>query len=243
MRKTFVVYSDWIEYIDCMSDEEVAEFFKSILDYNNWKEVVPKTWFKYIRNKIKKTLDDDNMKREKRQENLKNAGKKWGKSKASKWKQMLANASKWKHFDSVTDTVTVTVTDTITDTGNKNNVITSLSKDKDSNAEITTDINFIISELKKTADTIGIAYNNKQEREFSKHILSAKEFWNFCEKIWQNRVEFSKNVMIASAKINYWKWPRAWPIDIYRDYADVYNISKKKSQESDDRKIWVLPWI
>lgn len=107
------------------------------------------------------------------------------------------------------------------------------------------DIDKLVERLRLKAWILWIAYKKTQERNFAKHILDAKEYGEFCEKIGQSREEFALNVMIASVKINYWKGPRSWPMEIYQDYEDVFNLtymrSKKESEKSDT--IWVLPWL
>ncbi len=118
-----------------------------------------------------------------------------------------------------------------------NNTNKSLSIDKEQQSWWLPEINFLIEQLKQTADLLWIAYVKKDERNFAKHILSSKEYWSFCEKIWQDRLEFAKNIMIASSKIGYWKWPRAGPREIYQDYADVYNSCKKIQEDQEKNKI------
>ena len=108
--------------------------------------------------------------------------------------------------------------------------------------EITEDIDNLIQELKTQSDVLWIAYNKKDERRFAKHILTAKEFGIFCEKIWQERIEFAKNIMIASEKIKFWKWTCSWPMLIYQNYAEVYNLTKTKSESSKIVKIETLDW-
>jgi hypothetical protein len=75
---------------------------------------------------------------------------------------------------------------------------------------------------------------------FAKHILTAKEYWEFCESIKQDRVEFALNILKASVIINYRKWPLTWPMKIYQNYADVYNQTKQKSQKAITPTINVL---
>ena len=106
--------------------------------------------------------------------------------------------------------------------------------------EITVAINWFISEIKSICNDYGVAYDNTRDRQFAKHILTAKEYWEFCDKIWQWRIEFASNVLIASIKINYWKWPLAWPMKIYQNYADLYNQAKTKMQKTITPTINVL---
>ena len=97
--------------------------------------------------------------------------------------------------------------------------------------EITVAINWLISDIKNICNDYGVAYDNTRDRQFAKHILTAKEYWEFCDKIWQWRIQFAENVLIASIKIKYWKWPLAWPMKIYQNYADLYNQAKSKMQK------------
>lgn len=128
---------------------------------------------------------------------------------------------------------------------NQNNSIQILSKDKEQRSEIvlkkiTLNIDNLIKELKDTADKLEIAYDNKKDRNFAKFILTAKEYWNFCEKIWQDRIEFAKNIMLASVKISFWKWVCAWPMMIYQNYSEVYNKALEKKNNTNNKKwLWV----
>lgn len=106
--------------------------------------------------------------------------------------------------------------------------------------EITVAINWFISEIKSICNDYWVAYDNTKDRMFAKHILTAKEYGDFCDKIGQWRIEFASNVLIASIKINYWKWPLAWPMRIYQNYADLYNQAKTKIQKTITPTINVL---
>lgn len=88
------------------------------------------------------------------------------------------------------------------------------------------DINNLIKEIKEICNNLWVAYNKEKEREFAKHILTAKEFWNFCENIWQDRIMFAKNIVIASEKIKFWKGICSWPKSIYQNYSEVFNLTK-----------------
>ena len=89
------------------------------------------------------------------------------------------------------------------------------------------EINEFIDELKEECNRLWVAYEKKDERNFAKHILTAKDYWDFAEKIWQSRVEFAKNVLFVSWKIWFFKWICAWPKAIYQNYAEVYNEAMK----------------
>lgn len=94
-------------------------------------------------------------------------------------------------------------------------------------SSITTDINNLINELKQECDSLWIAYDKTKERQFAKHILSAKEYGGFCEKVGMSRVLFAINILKASVVINFWKWACSWPMKIYQNYSEVYNRTKE----------------
>lgn len=108
------------------------------------------------------------------------------------------------------------------------------------NKNITSDINNLIQELKDLTKELWIAYENKNERNFAKHILTAKDFWEFAEWIWMSRVEFAKNILRASVVINYRKWPCSWPMSIYQNYSEVYN---KTRQQQQNRTVISIPTV
>ena len=114
-----------------------------------------------------------------------------------------------------------------------NNLITSKEVIEQS-SKWNPEINCLIGELKQECNNLWIVYDKTKDRQFAKHILSAKEFWNFCEKIWMDRISFAINIMKASIHINYWKWICSWPMKIYQNYAEVYN--KTLQQHSKNEK-------
>lgn len=93
------------------------------------------------------------------------------------------------------------------------------------------EINELIEEIKETCDEMWIAYDRNEERNFARHILTAKAFWIMSDKLWQTRTEFAKNILIASVKIWFWKWPCAWPKKIYQNFAEVFNETIAKKQK------------
>ena len=106
--------------------------------------------------------------------------------------------------------------------------------------EITAEINDLINQIKNVCDELWVAYNKDMERQFSKHILTAKEYWEFCEKIGQTRVEFALNVLRVSVAIKYFRWALSWPKSIYKNYAELYNQAKSKMQKTVTPTINVL---
>ena len=106
------------------------------------------------------------------------------------------------------------------------------------------DIDELLENLRKTATAIWAVYDNNKDRYFGKHILSAKEFWEFAEKVNKSRAEAAIAVMKVSASSGYWKWVCAWPMLIYQNYADVYNRYQMwKTKQESKQRVAVLPWV
>lgn len=88
--------------------------------------------------------------------------------------------------------------------------------------DITESIDNLIIELKSLCNELWIAYDKTHERNFWKHILTAKDFGEFSKNLGQSRIEFSKNILKASLQVNFWKICSG-PKLIYQNYAEVYN--------------------
>lgn len=106
------------------------------------------------------------------------------------------------------------------------------------------DIQELIYDIQKTCEKHGIAYNPDKEREFARHILTAKAFWEFAERIGKTRHDMAISVLKASIQINYRKWATSWPRSIYKEYAEVYNAwiqqNKKEQTKKPLHSIWKL---
>ena len=94
------------------------------------------------------------------------------------------------------------------------------------------EISNLIEQIKQQCDMIGIEYDKQKDRYFAKFILTAKEFWEFAEKIWQTREEFALNILKASYQIKFRKGICAWPMRIYQNYAEVYNETLKQHSKN-----------
>lgn len=123
---------------------------------------------------------------------------------------------------------------------NRNNSSINTTIEEYKPKEITVEINNLIASIKQVCKENHVAYDKTRERMFAKHILTAAEFWEFAESIGQGREEFAGNVIIASIKAWYWKWPLTWPMKIYQNYADLYNWAKSKFEKKVTPHIEVL---
>ena len=94
------------------------------------------------------------------------------------------------------------------------------------------EINDLIWAIKEECDRLWVAYVKKKERNFSQLILTSKDYWELCDKLWMSRKEFAVNILRASVAINYFKGACSWPMRIYENYAEVYNLTKQKSDKN-----------
>lgn len=242
-RKSLILHFDSLDVIDELSEKQTSDLFIAIRDYNLWKEIkldwLMKAIFIPFKNQFDRDLEKYNKKCEINREN----GKRWWRPKETQSVilETETNQSEAKKPYNDNDSKSNNNNDNKKDSNN--NII--LSKDKEQSSEIvlkeiTLNIDNLIKELKDTADKLEIAYDKNKDRNFAKFILTAKEYWNFCEKIWQNRIDFAKNIMLASVKIWFWKWICAWPMMIYQNYSEVYNKALEKKNNTNNKKwIWV----
>lgn len=114
------------------------------------------------------------------------------------------------------------------------------SSAKKEKEEIRNEINNLISQIKNVCETQWIMYNKDMERQFAKHILTAKEFGENAERCWMDRVKFALSIIYMSIQIKYFKWACNWPKSIYQNYVDVYNQAKSKMQKTITPTINVL---
>lgn len=98
------------------------------------------------------------------------------------------------------------------------------------------DINALISILKETATKHNIAYDTTQERNFARHILTAKEFGKQAASVWMTPTQYSIAVLEASIAIGFWKWIASWPKKIYQWHSDIYNEFLKQKPKKKERK-------
>jgi len=119
MKKSFILYTDSIQFIEWLSDGDAWKLLKACLLYHKDEEVklppLPNMAFLMLKAQFDRDKEKYGEEIEKRRE----AWRLWGLAKASKSYQVLASASDAKHSlanladnDNVNDTVNVNVTDT-----------------------------------------------------------------------------------------------------------------------------------
>ena len=144
MKKSMIIYTDWLERLEGLTDEQVGKFFRAVLAYGKDGEELPiddpivATVFTFV----KPTIQDNNQKYEQKIAQLHEAHEKWlakrnTRDDSTRIETNRDESTRFDTFrdvcvtDTVTDTVNVTDTDTVTDTVtvNNNNVIKSIKKE------------------------------------------------------------------------------------------------------------------
>ena len=246
-RLTAFIFKTWVDVANSFpTAEQFKEFFNMIFEYQfEWKLPDEKTdpIMKAFFQQIKRSIDKRNWRNQKISNSMKwnqNAVKsfenisKQMKTDENSWqqiKQKNKNKSKSKNkkenktnnnqieFDKISDEILIDPKNEIKEIEEKKEYWNSL-------------INELINELKKVCNEIWVAYDKNSERNFAHHIMTAKEFGEFCNKVWQSRIEFAKNVLKASVQIWYWKGACSWPKKIYQNYSDIFNeVVKMKNKQ------------
>lgn len=195
-RKRFLLYYDWENLIQDMSDEDIASLTRGIFKYQNTWEISDMTyWAKLAFWFMRPVFDEDKKDWEEIREIRKKAGSEWWKAKAnaSKTKQSVANASKTKQnipvidIDSVSGIDTVTVIDT-TETISKDIGEQALEPIKEYwDKEINKTLEFIQRYV--WCDTF--AESNKLQRQYGRHIF------NLWKKIWSEEMKIRLDEILS----------------------------------------------
>lgn len=129
-RKRFLLYYDWENLIQDMSDSDIASLTRWIFKYQNTWEISDMTyWAKLAFSFMRPVFDEDRKDWEEVREVRRKAWSEWGKAKASKLKQNVANASTTKHDIAVIGIDSVSGIGIVTDITETDTTIVVWSKD------------------------------------------------------------------------------------------------------------------
>ena len=232
-NNSFVFYQSFLDAVECLNDENQLHAYQYITKYALYwvnppsnEDPIAYAIFLMARPQIDANSD-------RRKNGCKWWAKPWNQNARKNWdvvenceidvkQPMVDLENDWKQPN-----VNVNVNVNANENVNESKLKISSNEETEQSSSITSDINNLINELKQECDNLGIAYDKTKERQFAKHILSAKEYGGFCEKVGMWRQEFASNILKASVLINFWKWACAWPMRIYQNYSEVYNKTKE----------------
>lgn len=224
-KESFIVRKKYRKQIQKLSVEQKAKLTDGIFCYQSvWSYECDDMTVSILLDIMIEERENDNEKYEAVCEKNRENGLKWGRPKKNRTviSETQQNPTKPKKAD-----IWYMIYDSDIWLHNTNNLI-STKVDIEQSSNWNPEINNLISEIKQMCLGLGVAYDKQKERQFAKHILTAKEYWEFAEKIWQDRVTFALNVLKASFQIKFRKWICTWPMKIYQNYADVYNETLKQ---------------
>lgn len=233
MKESFRYFSSFLETARAIEDKDLQlKYLLAVAEYWLEDKEPDDPIIKALMVQTKFTMDRSNYISQSASERWKKWGaKKWNKNAVKNFEKVSKQANSSKNKLKQAKTSEVEYID--------NNILSTNSKELDNINNITSNINNLITELKELACKLWIAYDKKDERNFGKHILTAKEFWDFAASLKQTPVQFAKNIMIASVRIWYWKWPCSWPKSIYQNYSEVYNKVMQLHQKVTSKE-WVF---
>ena len=229
-KNSFVFYQSFLNAIKCLPKENQLYAYQYITEYAlQW--IIPKAdedQIAYAIFLMAKPQIDANTDRRK---NWAKWGAPEGNKNASKNRNTVNNweiDKKQPKVDLQNNQKQPNVNVNVNVNDNVNELKISSNEEIEQRSCLNKDISNLIDAIKQQCDSLGVAYDKYKDRYFANFILTAKEFWAFCEKIWQDRVTFALNVLKASFQIKFRKWICTWPMKIYQNYADVYNETLKQ---------------
>lgn len=137
MKKSMIIYTDWLERLEGLTDEQVGKFFRAVLVYGREGEELPiddpvaSALFVFV----KPSIAANNKKYEEKVARVQENYEKWRQKNEIERNHPKSSDIESKSSDIASDTVTDTVTDTdtvtvtVTDTVNNNNVIKDIKKE------------------------------------------------------------------------------------------------------------------
>ena len=154
-KNSFVLYEDYEELFDRLSDEEAGQLIKAIFDYERSGELpdLPRL-LEFIMLPIKNTLDRDSDKYDKIVEKRRKAGAKGGKTTQASASNNQANASKNKQMLDISSKRVANQADSVSD-----NVSDSVSV-SDSDSDTTTTSSDGMQSVVVVSDGDGVSYTD-----------------------------------------------------------------------------------
>lgn len=234
-RKSLILHFDSLEVLNELNNEQIANLFVAIRDYNLQKEVKLDWLMKAIFIPFKNQFDRDFEKYKKKCDiNAENIKKRWD---TKTYKSIPNNTNGINGIDDDTnhtynDSDSKNDNDNKKDSEKKENItdVTAIAEVKKDNRKV--EINEAQELIKQECISLWIVYKAWwYERERIKNILTAIDYWELCERMKMTRIEFALNIMRVSTKLDFWNWKIYNAETIYKHYALVYNEAKKQKEE------------
>lgn len=257
-RKSLILHFDSLDVIDELSNEQIAQLFKAIRDYNLWKEIkldwLMKAVFIPFKNQFDRDLDDTTFVYFVELYNDKEHFLKIWITKDILNRMQYINSQSWYSYkvikeikcNSKKEALEIESYEHMIRKNKRYNpkeyfywytecfLLDSKDKEKKS-TELSywkNDINEMQEIIKDKVLSLWLIYKSwSQERNRIQNILTAKDFWMICEKASMSRIDFVLNIIELSTKLEFWKWKIYNAETLYKHYASVYNEAVRIKSE------------
>lgn len=85
------------------------------------------------------------------------------------------------------------------------------------------DIQKLIYHIKEFCSSRSIIYDSTDERNFAKHIVSAKEFGELSKAMGKERIDLALSIIELAEMDKFWRGKACWPKSIYQNRAKILN--------------------
>jgi hypothetical protein len=91
----------------------------------------------------------------------------------------------------------------------------------------------LIDSIKEVCKSQGWAYDGTQEKNFARHIFTAKDFAAQAETVGLSPQDYAIQIVRASALLDFWAGKVTGPKAIYQHHSKIYNAAKefKRTQQ------------
>ena len=225
-KKSFVCYTDWYENIECMSQDQKWNLLDARFQWQIWNvEIALWPLESMAYNFICQSFKRDKEKWETEIEMRRNAGKLGGLAKSSKAKQNVANVARArsarKIVANVADSVSVTEPVSVSVTNLNSTIVESEQALKPDNRN--QDVQTLIYHIKEYCKSRSMIYDSTDDRNFARHISTAKDFWEISDSIGKTRAETAIAIMELAEMDKFWRGKVCWPKSIYQNRAKILN--------------------
>lgn len=88
------------------------------------------------------------------------------------------------------------------------------------------DIQKLIYHIKEFCSSRSIIYDSTDERNFAKHITTAKDFGEISDKLGKTRIEMALSIIELAESDKFWRGKVCWPKSIYQNRAKILNSGR-----------------
>lgn len=222
-KKSFILYHDMWWQLSHLTDEELGQVTRAIFVYSQeWQIIDLPRMLKIVFEGIRSSLDRSNSQWQEERKKRAEAWKLWGLAKASNAKQSQAKVRNAKQkLANLADSVSVSEPVSVSVTNLNSTIVESEQALNPDNRNH--DIQTLIYHIRKYCSDRNIIYDSTDDRNFARHITTAKDFWEIADKLWKTRIETAVAIIELAEMDKFWRGKICWPKSIYQNRAKILN--------------------